>query len=42
MRGRGEITVPTTVEQERATNVFVRAADARDFAELRSAKDTFR
>ena len=40
-RERGEITLPTTVAQERATNPFVRARDASHFAELRKAKDSF-
>ena len=42
MRGRGEITLPTTVAEERATNPFVRASDSEEFARLRSAKDSFR
>lgn len=42
MRLAGEITVPTTVAEERATNPFVRARDVQHFAELRSAKDGFR
>jgi hydroxyacylglutathione hydrolase len=42
LRDRGEITVPTTVAQERATNPFVRAASVADFAALRAAKDSFR
>jgi hydroxyacylglutathione hydrolase len=41
MRGDGLITLPTTVAQERATNPFVRAADWREFARLRAAKDSF-
>lgn len=41
MRERGEITVPTTVAEEKATNPFVRANDSGDFARLRKAKDTF-
>ncbi|MBB3764646.1 hydroxyacylglutathione hydrolase [Sphingomicrobium lutaoense] len=41
MRARDERTVPTTVEQEIATNPFLRASDSRTFAELRSAKDRF-
>ncbi|RVT41723.1 hydroxyacylglutathione hydrolase [Sphingobium algorifonticola] len=40
-RARGEPTVPTTIAQERATNVFMRARDAVHLAELRSAKDAF-
>ena len=42
MRERGEITVPTTVAEELATNPFVRAGDSTSFAERRHAKDTFR
>lgn len=42
LRAAGEITLPTTVEQERATNPFVRAADWEEFASLRSDKDRFR
>ena len=42
MRERGEVTLPTTVAQERATNPFVRASDVKEFARLRSEKDSFR
>lgn len=42
MRANGEITVPTTVAEELATNPFVRASDADDFARLRRDKDSFR
>jgi hydroxyacylglutathione hydrolase len=42
MRERGEFTVPTTVGAERETNPFVRSSDWREFARLRSAKDSFR
>ena len=42
MREAGEITVPTTVAQERETNPFVRATDWRQFARLRAEKDSFR
>ena len=42
MREAGEITLPTTVGQERATNPFVRASNAQEFARLRSEKDSFR
>jgi len=38
----GEITLPTTVAEELATNPFVRAPDADKFAQLRNAKDMFR
>ena len=41
LRERGEITLPTTVAEERATNPFVRAASVAEFAERRSAKDSF-
>ena len=42
MRERGLITLPTTVAEERATNPFVRASDAQEFARLRAEKDSFR
>ncbi|WP_366514814.1 hydroxyacylglutathione hydrolase [Sphingomonas sp.] len=42
LRDHFAITLPTTVAQERATNPFVRAANASDFAALRTAKDSFR
>ena len=42
MREAGEITVPTTVAEERATNPFVRSADWREFARRRLEKDSFR
>ena len=42
MRERGEITVPTTVAAERATNPFVRSSDWQEFARLRAGKDSFR
>ena len=42
MRERGEITLPTTVAAEKATNPFVRAATAEQFARLRRDKDNFR
>jgi hydroxyacylglutathione hydrolase len=42
MRAAGEITVPTTVAEERATNPFVRSGDWREFARRRSEKDSFR
>jgi hydroxyacylglutathione hydrolase len=40
-RERGEVTLPTSVAQERATNPFVRAGDSAEFARLRTAKDSF-
>jgi len=42
MRNAGQITLPTTVAEERATNPFVRATDWEQFARLRAAKDSFR
>ena len=42
MREREEITVPTTVAEERATNPFVRSSDWQEFARLRADKDSFR
>jgi hydroxyacylglutathione hydrolase len=42
MREAGQITLPTTVAQERATNPFVRAKDVDEFARLRTEKDSFR
>jgi hydroxyacylglutathione hydrolase len=41
-RDAGEITLPTTVAEERETNPFVRATDAQAFAHLRAEKDSFR
>ena len=41
-RQAGRPTVPTTIALERATNPFLRAADAQDFAARRAAKDAFR
>jgi hydroxyacylglutathione hydrolase len=41
MRDAGQITLPTTVAEERATNPFVRARNTQEFAELRTAKDSF-
>ncbi|MEO6198899.1 MAG: hydroxyacylglutathione hydrolase [Sphingomicrobium sp.] len=41
-RRAGAMTVPTTVAEELATNVFVRASDAGEFARLRQSKDAFR
>ena len=38
-RARGEATVPTSIGEERATNIFMRARDAEELAERRAAKD---
>lgn len=42
LRADGLPTVPTTIAEERASNLFVRASSAQDFARLRAAKDSFR
>jgi hydroxyacylglutathione hydrolase len=42
LREEGKVTVPTTVAEERETNLFVRATDVQEFARLRSEKDSFR
>lgn len=42
MRGSGTITLPTTVAEEQATNLFIRAPDVAEFARLRTLKDSFR
>ena len=41
-RRRGEATIPTSVALERATNLFVRAADAAELADLRRSKNEWR
>jgi len=41
-REKNEITLPTTVSQERETNPFVRATNWEEFARLRAEKDSFR
>lgn len=40
-RDAGQATVPTSIALERATNPFLRARTAREFAALRSAKDRY-
>jgi hydroxyacylglutathione hydrolase len=42
LREAGQMTVPTTVAQERETNPFVRATNVEEFARLRREKDSFR
>lgn len=39
MRARDEATVPTTIGQERQTNLFMRARNVADLAAYRAAKD---
>ena len=41
MRERGEVTLPTSIGEERATNPFMRARDANELARLRTMKDSF-
>jgi hydroxyacylglutathione hydrolase len=41
-RERGEVTLPTTIALERATNPFMRAASVEELAARRTAKDDFR
>ncbi len=41
-RAEGRPTVPTTIEEERATNPFMRARSAEELAARRAAKDGFR
>ena len=41
MRERGEITLPTTVAEERATNPFVRCSSWQELGDLRARKDSF-
>jgi hydroxyacylglutathione hydrolase len=40
-RARGEVTLPTTIGEERATNPFMRAGSVAEFARLRAMKDSF-
>jgi hydroxyacylglutathione hydrolase len=42
MREAGQITIPSTVAQERETNPFVRSTNVEEFASRRAAKDSFR
>ena len=42
LREAGAVTLPTSVAEERETNPFVRVSDWREFARLRSEKDSFR
>lgn len=41
LRDAGQITLPTTVKQERETNPFVRSTNVEEFAHRRAAKDRF-
>ncbi len=41
LRERGEVTLPTTIAEERATNPFMRATTVEEFARLRTMKDSF-
>ena len=41
-RSRGELTLPSTIDKERDTNLFLQAGSAEELAELRSHKDSWR
>ena len=41
MRERGQVTLPTNIGEEKATNPFMRARDAGELARLRTMKDSF-
>jgi len=40
-RANDEVTLPTTIGEEKATNPFMRAASAEELARLRAMKDSF-
>jgi hydroxyacylglutathione hydrolase len=40
-RAHGEVTLPTTIAEERATNPFMRATSVDELARLRGMKDSF-
>lgn len=42
LREAGRPTLPTTIAAEKASNLFLTATDAGEFARLRAAKDSFR
>jgi hydroxyacylglutathione hydrolase len=42
LRAGGRPTLPTTIGQEKASNLFLQAPDSASFARLRAAKDSFR
>lgn len=41
MREKGEVTLPTTIGEEKATNPFMRAGSVAELARLRTTKDSF-
>ena len=41
MREKGEVTLPTTIGEEKATNPFMRARSAGELGRLRTMKDSF-
>ena len=41
LRSEGKPTIPTTLEDEIATNIFLRAKDIENFSKLRDLKDNF-
>ncbi len=42
LRKRGETTLPSTISEEKRTNLFLRARNIQEFAELRLDKDNWR
>ena len=42
LRAAGQPTIPSTIALERATNPFMRAANAAELGARRAAKDAFR
>ena len=41
-REEGLLTIPTTILEERETNLFIRAKDVEEFSQLRLHKDNWR
>ena len=41
LRSKGKPTIPSTIEIENKTNVFLRAKTVEDFADVRTQKDNF-
>ena len=42
LRGRGDLTLPSSIGEERRSNLFMRARSAEELAELRQHKDQWR
>jgi hydroxyacylglutathione hydrolase len=41
LRAKGEITIPTTIQKERETNLFMQAGSLEEFQKLRDARNSF-